>query len=103
MMKNVLFSLLSVRIVFRDLKLTYNYEGLCFKRIQENLFENSRIRDVTLKDSPPGGGEDLSKIYLTPLRENLKKRHFLTPNRILSIENTSPTRLDHRDVFRIRF
>ena len=42
MMKNVLFSLLSVRIVFRDLKLTYNYEGLCLKRIQENIFECSR-------------------------------------------------------------
>ena len=29
-------------------------------------------------------------------------RRFLTPNRILSIENTSPTLFDTRDVFRIR-
>ena len=32
-----------------------------------------------------------------------KIRRFLTPNRILMFENTSPTLLDTRDVFRIRF
>ena len=32
-----------------------------------------------------------------------KIRRFLTPNRILMFENTSPTLLDTQDVFRIRF
>ena len=37
--EKVLYSLLSVRIVFRDIQLTYNDEGLCLKRIQYNIFE----------------------------------------------------------------
>ena len=58
MMKNVLFSLLSVRIVFRDLKLTYNYEGLCLKRIQENIFECS-------PNTPPLPGFEITSFMST--------------------------------------
>ena len=50
---------------------------------------------------PPGGHIFVRLFWKTP--DFFQKRHFLTPNRILMFENTFPTLLDVRDVFRIRF
>ena len=90
--RHVQNTILKSKIYFQDQK--YDFFLLKLQRKITNFFRSFCIAFPAFYTGPY---TKRSKNFFS------KIRRFLTSNRILMFENTSPTLLDTRDVFRIRF
>ena len=97
----------NISVIEYDLKSKKRIFGFLILEGSENLSPPPRVVTVIpYPVPPPRGGDRFLLGFLEDARKKIffsKNRHFLTSNRILMFENTFPTLLDVRDVFRIRF